>query len=192
MAIAGGFFVGILFHYIVWITLLDFQLRDYQYELNALSPANSEIIINISRISNTQIYLLAAFFAILTLLTSMGLFGANITPAIALPVVVLCWIFITLQFVITRSTINSIVERTRWKTLNKLQTQINQIEAAGNLSDKETSEKVLRLTNIFDRIRASPTGPFDLKSLSTFINQLMLPVLGLLFGNLDDILALLR
>jgi hypothetical protein len=31
MAISGGFCVAILLHYVVWITLLNFQLRDYQY-----------------------------------------------------------------------------------------------------------------------------------------------------------------
>jgi hypothetical protein len=192
IAIPAGFCFGILFHYVVWIMLLDFQLRDYQYDLNTLSPADSEVVTNISRISNTQIYLLAAYFAILTLITSLGIFGIEITPTVALPGVLTCWTIITLQFMITRSTINSIIEGARWKTLNKLQAQINQVEAAGNLSDKDTSEKILRLADIHGRVVASRTNTFDLKSISAFISQLMLPLLGLLLGNLDKVLELLR
>lgn len=190
MAIPAGFCFGLLFHYVVWITLINFQLRDYQYDLNALSPATSEVVTNISRISNTQIYLLAVLFAILTLITSLEKFGPA-TPTIALPVVLICWTLITLQYMITRSTINSIIERARWKTLNKLQAQINQIEAADILSDKDTSEKILRLVDIHGRVVASRTSTFDFKSISAFISQLMLPLLGLLLGNLDELLKLL-
>lgn len=189
MVLAAGFCFGILFHYMVWITLLNFQLRDYQYNLNVLSPANSEVVSNISGISNRQIYLLAIYFAIFTFVTSRGLFGEEITRTIAFPVVIMAWALVTLQFVITRSTTNNIIEKAKWKTLNKLQAQINQLEATGDLSDKDTSEKLLRLNEIYNRITVSPAGAFDLKSVSTFLNQLMLPLLGFLIGNLNDILA---
>ena len=192
MAIMGGVFFGILFHYVFWITLLVFHLRDYQYDLNALSPADSEIVTNISTTSNTQIYLLAAYFAILTLITSLGSFGVMATPIIAIPIVLISWALVTLQFIITRSTINSIVERARWKTLNKFQVQINQLEEAGNPSHKETSEKILRLLDIHGRVVASRTSVFDFESISAFIRQLMLPLLGLLMGNMDKLLDFLK
>jgi len=190
IAISAGFCFGILFQYVLWIALLAFQLRNYQYDLNVLSPADSEIVINISRISNIQIYLLAAYVAILTLITSLGIFGTEVTPTIALPGVLISWTLITLQFMITRSTVNSIIEGTRWKTLNKLQVQINQIEAAGVLSDKDTSEKILRLVDIHERVVVSRSNTFDFKSISAFISQLMLPLLGLLLGKSDELLKL--
>lgn len=190
MAIMGGLCFGILFQYVLWIALLAFQLRNYQYDLNVLLPADSEIVNNISRMSNTQIYLLAAYAAILTLITSLGIFGTDVTPTIALPGILISWTLITLQFMITRSTINSIIEGARWKTLNKLQVQINQIEAAGILSDKETSEKISRLIDIHERVVVSRSNTFDFKSISAFISQLMLPLLGLLLGKSDELLKL--
>jgi len=59
------------------------------------------------------------------------------------------------------------------------------------LSDKETAERLLRLADIHRQIMASKTNTFDLKSLSNLFSQLMLPLLGLLLGNLDKISALL-
>ena len=114
------------------------------------------------------------------------------TPIIAIPIVLISWALVTLQFMITRSTINSIVERARWKTLNKFQVQINQLEEAGNPSHKETSEKILRLLDIHGRVVASRTSVFDFESISAFIRQLMLPLLGLLLGNIDKLLEILN
>lgn len=188
MAVVAGFFVALLFHYVVWITLFEFHLRDYQYDLNALSPADSEIIIRVSGMSNIQIYILAAFFSIFTLSTSLGTYGEAATRVIALPFVLLCWILIALQFLMTRSTIHNIVERARWKILNKLQMQINQFVAEGNLADQDASEKVLRLSGVFNQIRSAKTGILDLKSVLILINQLLLPIFGLLLGNLVEII----
>ena len=61
-----------------------------------------------------------------------------------------------------------------------------------DLSEKESAEKLLRLTEIYERIAISKSNRFDLKSLSTFVSQLMLPLLGLLLGNLEKVSALLR
>ena len=68
---------------------------------------------------------------------------------------------------------------------------MNSVEAAGDLSDQETSERLLRLADIHKQILSSKAHSFDFKSVATLFSQLMLPLLGLLLGNLDEILALL-
>ena len=89
------------------------------------------------------------------------------------------------QFVVTRATIGKIVNREKWKTLNKIQARINAVETTGDLSEKETAERLLRLVDMHGRIMASRANPSDWKSVSAFISQLMLPLLGLLLGYLD-------
>jgi len=186
-----GSLAGIGFYTAFWISMLASNLGNYQYEINTLSPADSEIINNISEMLTKRVYILALYFAVFTLISSLNLIDKQIKIVFSLPLFVIAWITITAQFLLIRSTIGKIVERAKWKTLNKLQTKINSIEATGDLSDKETAEKLLRLADIYKRVIASRINTFDLKSLPTLFSQLMLPLLGLLLGNLEKISALL-
>jgi hypothetical protein len=108
------------------------------------------------------------------------------------PIILLGWIITVLQFLSNRSAINKIIDTAKWATLNNLQEQVNHLVKSQDLSEKENAEKLSRLTEFYERIVASKSNTFDLKSLSTFISQLLLPLLGLLLGNLDKVSALLR
>lgn len=186
-----GSFVGMSFYTVVWVTWLVLNLKNYQYELNAFSPADSEIISNITDMLTKCIYSFAAFFACITLINTSNLIDSLMRVLFSLPFLLISWISIIVQFFVTRSTIAKIVNDAKWKTLNKIQKKINVIESTGDLSEKETAEKFMRLADIHRQIMASRTNIFDLKSFSTLFSQLMLPLLGLLLGNLDRILALL-
>lgn len=102
------------------------------------------------------------------------------------------WIVIIFQFLLTRSTMKAITNRTKWKTLNHLRDQINVIESTGDLTDKDTAERLFRLADIHKQVMASKTSTLDFKSVSTLFSQLMLPLLGLLLGNMDKVLGLFR
>jgi len=106
--------------------------------------------------------------------------------------ILLGWLVIILQFLFNRNAINKIIDTVKWITLNNLQEQVNHLMKSQDLSEKESAEKLSRLTEIYERIVTSRTNTFDLKSLTTFTSQLMLPLLGLLLGNLDKVIALLR
>ena len=187
-----GAIVGMAFYSVVWVVWLVINLKNYQYQLNNFSPAASEIISNITDMLTKCIYSLAAFFACITLVNTSNLIDSPIKVLFSLPFLLISWISIIVQFFVTRSTIAKIVNDAKWKTLNKIQVRINSIEAKGDLTDKETAEKLLRIADIHNQIMASKTQIFDLRSVSTLFSQLMLPLLGLLLGNLDKILDLLR
>jgi hypothetical protein len=186
-----GLLAGIGFYTTVWVGLLAYELRNYQYQLNAFSPVDSEIINDITELLTKPTYILAAYFAVVTLMAASNLTDQQIRILFSLPFLFIAWIIITAQFLLTRLTIGRIVSDAKWKTLNKIQAKINSIEATGDLSDKETAERLLRLVDIHTRVVASRSSTFDLKSLTTFISQLMLPLLGLLLGNFDKVLTLL-
>jgi len=186
-----GLLAGLLFYIPLWSGLLAFNLKDYQYEMNAFSPADSEIISVISEILTRSVYILAGFTAIVTLVNTSSWFDEQVRVIFSLPLLVIGWIIIATQFFLTRSTLGAITNRAKWKTLNRLREKINALEATGDLSDKDTAERLFRLVDIHKQIMASKTNTLDLKSVSTLISQLMLPLLGLLLGNLDKLLKLL-
>jgi hypothetical protein len=187
-----GLLAGIGLYAIVWVTWLASNLKEYQYEMNLFYPLDSEIVHDISAMLSNGIYLLAVYFAIITLIASSDLIGPPIRTIFSLPLFLIAWTIMITQFLLARSTIGSIANKARWTILNKLQSKINSIAAAEDLSDKEPSERLLRLANIHRQVMAAKTQIFDLKSLSIFFSQLMLPLLGLLLANLDEVTAFLR
>jgi hypothetical protein len=187
-----GFVAAVALQGIYWENLFVYHLRRYQYDLNTFSPADSELTSIFPDIFNSQLYGIAAYFALYTFLGSTQLVDKNIRIVFAVPLFVMIWLGIVSQFLLTRTTLSSLIRRAKWKTLSKIQAKINSIEATGDLSDKETAEKLLRLADIHKEIMASRANTVDIRSLSTLFSQLMLPLLGLLLGNLDKVLALLR
>ena len=57
---------------------------------------------------------------------------------VSMPFIVTAWIIFIIQFIANRSAINRIMSEAKWKTLNKIQTQINQIENNDYLHKKST------------------------------------------------------
>lgn len=188
MTIPTGFLMGGGFQIVFWAIGLTSLLTDFQYELNTFTPVNSEAVARLSGMLNRIIYLTGGFFVVLTLLTSSPLFGNEVNEKFAIPLTVIGWIIIIIQFIVHRSTINGIVEKERWTSLNKLQLQMNTIQTTEDLSNKDVSERLLRLADLHERIRSDRSAGFDFKSLLSLFSQLMLPLLGLLLGNIDKII----
>jgi len=191
IALLGGILMGMVVYVYLWAGLLMSNLKVYEYEMNVFSPADSEIISDIFDVAMKGIYILAGWGAFATLINTSNLVDQLSKVRLSLPILAIGWILILVQFMLTRSTLGAITNRTKWKTLNRIRDKINAIEADGDLSDKNTAERLLRLADIHKQIMLSNTKTFDLKSVTTLFSQLMLPLLGLLLGNLDKVLDLL-
>lgn len=187
-----GLVAGIAGYLYLWTCLLVSSFKAYQYDMNAFSPADSEIINNISEMMTKAIYMLAGLSAVITFILTSSLLYEQTRAIFSFPVLVLGWTAIIAQFLLTRSTLGVITNRAKWKTLNRIQRKINSLEATGDLSEKDTVERLLRFADLHQQIMASKTNTLDLKSFSTLFSQLMLPLFGLLLGNLDRLLELLR
>lgn len=184
--IPTGFMMGVSCYVVLWIMRLSLHLGNYRYDLNNFAPASSEVIERLSKMFNDYLYVAAMFIAASTLLSSFVRFGS----IVGYPFVLAGWTMITTQFIINRSTVNKIVSRAKWETLNKLQLQINELQKTGNLAEKETAEAHLRLTDIYQKILITRSATSDSKGFLNFFSQMMLPLLGLLLGNLDKLLKL--
>lgn len=187
-----GVIAAVAIQGIYWENTFVANLRTYSYELNAFSPADSELVSKFSDIFNSQLYGIAAYFGLYTLLGSTNLVDKNIRVVFAVPFLAICWLGIISQFLLTRTMLGQLIRNAKWVMLNRIQAQINSIEATTDLSEKTAAEKLLRLANIHEKVMASKSTTFDLRSISTVISQLMIPLLGLLLGNLDKVITLLR
>jgi hypothetical protein len=186
-----GLLAGIASYIYIWTCLFVSRLKEYQYEMNVFSPADSEILSDISEILTKAIYMLAGLIAVLTLLVASNLVDERSRVIFSVPMLVFGWTIIVIQFLLIRSTLSVITTRAKWTTLNRIRKKINDIEATGDLSDKDTVERLFRLADVHKQIMASKSNTLDLKSFSTLFSQLMLPLLGLLLGNLDKLSKLL-
>lgn len=192
MTIPTGGLIGGSIQAVFWSIGSTNQLKGFQYDLNAFTPINSEVVVRLSGVLSNIIYLNGAFFAVLTLFAVSEFFGEKINTLFGIPITLLGLILILIQFLLNRSTINGIVEKERWASLNKIQVQMNSIQATANLSQGEASERLLRLADLHEKIRSNRAGNFDAKSLINLLTQLMLPLLGLLLGNIDKLADFLK
>ena len=187
-----GLLAALALYSVFWISRLAYQLRRYRYELNWFSPVSSQVLRNITALIKKRAYAFSLYFAAFMLTSSTSLVDRNSKLVFVLPAFLIIWTIMIAQYLITRSTTASIVDREKWKTLNTLAGKINQIDPAGDLAEKDTAERLLRLGEIHRQVLASKTSTFDLNSIATLLGQLMLPILGLLLGNLDKVSGLLH
>lgn len=177
---------GIAFQGTFWVGLLASNLKNYHYEINTFSPIDSEVVNNINEILTRRMSAVAVYLAVITLFAGSSLVDQRIRVTFSLPIFLIGWTLLIAQFLYTRSAIGKIVSRAKWQTLNKIQTKINFIQSNGDLSEKDTAERLLRLVDIHGRVIASRSDSLDFRSISTFISQLMLPLLGLVLGFFDN------
>jgi hypothetical protein len=182
-----GLLAAIALYTVYWITRTAYQLRKYTYEPNRFSPADSEIVHNIYELIKKGAYGFSIYFAIFFLTSSTNLVDINSRMIFAWPAFLIIWTVMITQYLVTRDTAKVIVDRQKWKTLNKLTSRINLIEETGDLTDQATAEKLLRLGEIHRQIVTSRTNTFDLNSLASLLSQLMLPVVGLALGYSDKV-----
>ncbi len=191
-SVLAALLAGLLYYAAAWAFRVVASLKAYRYDMNAMLPADSQILSDIADMVTRSIFILAAYFGVVTLLFGSGIVEPELRNVLAFPILAIGWLFIAAQFLLTRATLGAITNRAKWSTLNKIRARVNSLEATGDLSEKDTAERLLRLTGIHREVMASKTNTLDLKTFATLTSQLMLPLLGLLLGNLDKILALLR
>ncbi len=181
------FYVGPL--YIIFRTItLPAILSKCELRLYESDPANSEVIQRLVYILNVYTYYIAGYVA-------AGTAIAALNPGTTK----LVWIFIfigwtptIMQFLINQHAVRKIISTAKWRSLNHLQGQIKELQN-NNLKDapETTIARINQLMDLHDRISAKPNSALNWGTGLSFLNQLMLPLLGLLLGNMDKLLKLL-
>ncbi len=184
----GLFYLSPLY-IIFYIFLLPPQLAQYHLNTYESDPVNSEVIQRLISILNTYLYLVAGYVAVGTTLISLS-------PATvwwvwgSIPV---GWIPTILQFLINQYYIRKIIITAKWHNLNQLQSQIVALQKKNMCTEPEaTINRINQLMDLHDRISARPNSVLNWSTGLNFLNQLLLPLLGLLIGTINEILKFLN
>ncbi len=175
----------IIFHTITLPTLLaGFQLRLYEPD-----PINSEVIQRLINFLNIYVYWVAGYTAVGTALLSLN----PITSQAVWIALFIGWVPTTIQFLTIQNALRRIIITSKWQNLNKLQAQIKELQNANLVKASDnTITRLNQLMDLHDRLRAKPNSILNLSTGLSFLNQMMLPLLGLLLGNIDKILRLIN
>jgi hypothetical protein len=174
-----GLLVGSALYMLGWLFVLITHMGLYNYNLHETSPAHSDLIQHLSNIFSKLLYSIAIFIA-------FGSLAVASNPRNELLVIIIGWIPITAYFIHSQSTISKIISLAKWKTLTRIQKQIK-ILNAGDITDTNNIEKINRLMDYHERIRATPNSTLNLRTGLNFFNQLALPLLGLLLTKYQEI-----
>lgn len=185
--ITTGLLGGMGFYVTCWVSFLAYNLGKYQYAVDDFFTADSEIVRKLSETLTRNEYALAGYFGLFTLFGSSRLMDPAFRETISIPFLVIVCVVISAQFILTRRTLGGIVNQAKLKTLGGIRSRIHSLELKGDIAEKETAEKILRLMDIYERVKTVKSETFDLRSVSTFVSQLMLPLLAWLLGNQDKL-----
>jgi hypothetical protein len=174
--------------YLLWTSiLLSAKLYRYEIKLLSIDPSSSELISRLSATLGLLIYIIASSGAVGALLTALS---GELLQILGVVQILVIWLPLGVVFSINQTSLASIIRRAKWKTLNEIQSQVEELRAMNNLKDKETMEAINRLMDFHDRVKATRNSAIDSGTILNFINSLLLPLLAFLLGNLDKVLLL--
>ena len=184
--IIPSMFGSVFLYLLLMVILLSAKLRRYDLKLFVADPSSSELASRLSGELSLFIYFVGVYAAVLTLLVALS--GYLSLTGIFL--VLFYWLPIIAIFISNQTGLSSIIRRVKWKTLNEIQAKVENLQSSENFVNKETMEAINRLMDYHERVNRTRNSALDLRTVLSFINSLLLPLLAFLLGNLDTVLAL--
>jgi len=165
-----------------WLFLflaLPIQLGRQDYHLFKGDPASSGIVTQLSGLFVELVYL----YGVVAMGSMAYLAFAGILPDIWGISILVAWLPIVLLFLAGQWALRAIVLRGKQQSLSEIQGQIERIQGEVNISEKETMERISQLLDYHDRVKDSKNVNVNLRSGLDFLNSLLLPVIGTIFGD---------
>ena len=141
---------GLPMYLLIVFLYLPFRLSKYEYRLFKIDPGSSEVIVHLLGLLGELVYFYAivagasmAYLAFTKLLSSTTMVLISILVA---------WLPITILFISNHYAVTRIITRAKWRELNEIQAQIEEIRMGGSLAEKESMEKINRLIEYHDRL----------------------------------------
>jgi hypothetical protein len=183
-----AFVWGMPMYFLFVFLILPVRLTRYDYRLYKADPSSSETITHLSNLLEGMVYLYAVVAAgSMAYLAFAGLLNSTTTISTVIMSIIVAWLPITILFATSQYALAKIISRAKRRTLNEIQTQIEQIQATGDIAEKETMEKINRLMDYHDRVKGTKDSTLDLRAILGFVNSLLLPIIGFALGNFKDI-----
>jgi len=175
---------SVMFYYVPIMLILPLRLKACQFTLFENDPTRSDVIDSMATLLNHYTY--GYVFNNVILQLGLAIIKVPILVSI-IYMIVIGWLPVTVQFVLNQTSIRNIVLSSKKKTLNRIQAQIKEIHN-GDITNKDNIEAINRLMDYHERIRKTPNSSLNLESVLRFLNQLILPLIAFLLGNLDTVI----
>jgi hypothetical protein len=184
---------GISMYFLFVFLVLPYRLSQYEYHLYKDDPSSSNVITHLASLLESIVYIYAIIATVtMVFLAFVGLFGATAGISMAIMSIIVAWLPITILFIASQYALAKIISRAKQQKLDEIQTRIEQIQSSEDISAKETMEKINRLMDYHDRIKNTKGSRLDLRAILSFLNSLLLPVIGFVLTNLETIKAIFR
>lgn len=130
---------------------------------------------------NAYLYYVAGYVAFLTV---VGIW--RVTDWLIWGNMLLGWIPTTAQFIVNQVYIRRIVLSAKWRYLARLQKAIQELQRTDWIQASDTSiARINQLMDLHERVHARRDTSLNWNAWFNFLSQLLLPLAGLLVGNLD-------
>lgn len=187
------FFMGLYAFEFVMLVNLHIRLSRYSYSLFFADPGSSELVDQLSKLFNSLIYLIGVITGIMTLFFAfwnriIGNPSGLVASLIFLGL--FTWGPLIIAFSVNQTALRKIISRGKWKSLNQIQTQIEQLQNKNKIPSQETLLQIRSLLEYHDYIKSRRNSTVDISSVLNFLNSILFPVLGFLLGSLKDIIGL--
>ena len=173
---------------LIYMIVLSARIGKYCLKLYTAYPASSQVINRLADLLGNFVYLVSIYATLLTMLIAIQ----QLLIPLGSLVILLFWVPIIGMFVLNQSSLSSIIQRSKLNALNGIQAKVEQLHLSEKLGEKETMDTINRLMDYYDRIKITRNSRVDTGAVLSLINSLLLPLLALVLGNIDKILALFK
>jgi len=149
------------------------------------------VVGRLSRLLSFILYVTMGF--IIQLMIGLGLFDVlserTLLPGFLLSLLVVSPMVI--MYAAGQYHLSDIIVRAKWKMLNEVQTKIEKLSGENEIPDKDSLDRLSKLMDYHDRIKATPNSALNFRASLNFLNSLLLPLLAFILANLDTVMAVL-
>jgi len=183
--------VWVVWYFYPFYVSFPARISHYHYDLYTFDPSSSEVVLQLSQLLTSILYITMAYIVYLTLgLAYFGVLSFDISSLdTALIFSLFVWAPTVILYVTGQQHISGLITRAKWKILNEIQTKNESLYSGQEIPDKVTVERLQQLSDFHDRIKSTPNSALDFRASLNFLNSLLLPVIAFLIANGPDVVA---
>ncbi|MBI5353270.1 MAG: hypothetical protein HZB50_11575 [Chloroflexi bacterium] len=168
--------VWVAFYLYPFYVAFPSRLNRYHFDLYTSNPSSSEVIGQLSRLLTFILYATMGYIVQLTAgLTFIGVLKVS-DPLPIIIFSIFVWAPTVILYVAGQFHLSNVITFAKWKTLNEVQTKIENLYKSKEIPDKEMLENLEKLMNYHDRIKSTPNSALDFRTGLNFLNSLLFPI----------------
>jgi len=168
--------VWVAFYLYPFYVAFPSRLNRYHFDLYTSNPSSSEVVGQLSRLLTFILYATMGYIVQLTAgLTYIGVLKTS-DPLPIIIFSIFVWAPTVILYVAGQFHLSNDITFAKWKTLNEVQTKIENLYKSKEIPDKEMLENLEKLMNYHDRIKSTPNSALDFRTGLNFLNSLLFPI----------------